>query len=175
MTTRLRWLALPLAASLVLVACSDDDDGDDTSATTEAPADTAATTATTDTGSTDTTAVAGEGATVAVGDSELGQVLVDPDGFTLYVFMNDEPGVSNCTDACADAWPPLTADEATAGDGVTADVSVFDRGDGTMQVAVNDQPVYRFAADAAPGDTTGQGTGGVWYVVTPDGTPLDDA
>ena len=28
-------------------------------------------------------------------------------------------------------------------------------------------PLYRFAGDAAPGDTNGQGSGGVWFVVGP--------
>jgi predicted lipoprotein with Yx(FWY)xxD motif len=38
-----------------------------------------------------------------------------------------------------------------------------------MQVKVGDWPLYRFANDAAAGDTNGQGVGGVWFVVGPDG------
>jgi predicted lipoprotein with Yx(FWY)xxD motif len=30
-------------------------------------------------------------------------------------------------------------------------------------------PLYRFAGDAAPGDTNGQGSGGVFFVVGADG------
>jgi hypothetical protein len=30
-------------------------------------------------------------------------------------------------------------------------------------------PLYRYAGDAAPGDTNGQGVGGSWYAITPQG------
>jgi predicted lipoprotein with Yx(FWY)xxD motif len=30
-------------------------------------------------------------------------------------------------------------------------------------------PLYYYIKDQAPGDTTGQGVGGVWYVLSPDG------
>jgi len=33
-------------------------------------------------------------------------------------------------------------------------------------------PLYRYAGDAAAGDTNGQGTGSVWYVVGADGQPI---
>jgi hypothetical protein len=29
--------------------------------------------------------------------------------------------------------------------------------------------VYRYAGDAKPGDVKGQGAGGTWYAVTPEG------
>ena len=48
---------------------------------------------------------------------------VDGQGNTLYMFTNDEPGVTNCYDSCAENWPPLTvesADAVTAGEGVAA-------------------------------------------------------
>jgi hypothetical protein len=33
--------------------------------------------------------------------------------------------------------------------------------------------LYRFSGDAAAGDTNGQGQGGVWFVVAPDGTLIE--
>jgi hypothetical protein len=57
-------------------------------------------------------------------------------------------------------------------------VSTITRTDHTTQVTYNGHPLYRFAADAKPGDTTGQGTtafGGTWYVVGPSGTPITSA
>ena len=58
------------------------------------------------------------------------------------------------------------------------DASLFsttERPDGSMQLTVNDQPLYRYAADAAPGDITGQDVGGVWFAAAPDGTPITAA
>jgi hypothetical protein len=38
---------------------------------------------------------------------------------------------------------------------------------------VGDWPLYTFTPDEAPGDVNGQGVGEVWYVVAPDGTPIE--
>ena len=101
---------------------------------------------------------------------ELGDFLVAPNGMTLYLFTNDEPGVSNCVDACLESWPALTlyaGDRLVAGPGITGELGTIERADGAMQVTYNDMPLYFFAEDAAPGDTTGQGRGEVWFVVAP--------
>jgi predicted lipoprotein with Yx(FWY)xxD motif len=37
-----------------------------------------------------------------------------------------------------------------------------------MQVTYNGWPLYGWVKDKTPGDTTGQGVGGNWFVVTPD-------
>jgi hypothetical protein len=31
-------------------------------------------------------------------------------------------------------------------------------------------PLYHFSGDQQPGDSNGQGVGGVWFAVTPDGS-----
>jgi len=36
-----------------------------------------------------------------------------------------------------------------------------------------DWPLYRFAGDHAPGDVNGQGSGGVWFAMAPDGTLIE--
>jgi predicted lipoprotein with Yx(FWY)xxD motif len=39
------------------------------------------------------------------------------------------------------------------------------RPDGTLQVTYNGMPVYRYAGDSGPGQSNGQGIGGVWFAV----------
>jgi predicted lipoprotein with Yx(FWY)xxD motif len=99
----------------------------------------------------------------------LGQVLVGPDGRTLYMFTKDVAGngKSACTGGCAQTWPPLmsASGQPVKPDGLTGDLSVITRDDGSKEVAYNGQPLYYYAKDAAPGDTNGQGVGNVWYVV----------
>jgi predicted lipoprotein with Yx(FWY)xxD motif len=76
-------------------------------------------------------------------------------------------GVSNCTEDCAEAWPPFTVAtdvDLTAGTGVTGELSTIEREDGAMQVTYNGAPLYFWQDDAAPGDTNGQGVGDVWFV-----------
>ena len=114
--------------------------------------------------------------TVMVADSELGEILVDGEGRTLYMFVPDEEsGEPTCYDQCAEAWPPLVAEgEITVGEGLDgSDFSTVPRTDDAGdQVKVGDWPLYYFANDAAPGDTNGQGVNEVWYVLGPDGEPI---
>lgn len=112
------------------------------------------------------------GALVAVAASELGEILVDGEGNTLYLFTPDQQGESTCYDQCESAWPPLVG-EVTAGDGADpALVGSTIRTDGTVQVTYNDWPLYYFAGDEAPGDTNGQGLNDVWFVVAPSGEAI---
>lgn len=104
------------------------------------------------------------------GNDALGAFLTDAEGMTLYGFMMDEPGVSNCYDQCANDWPPVTlaADQAlTAGGGVGGALSTTTREDGSVQVTYNGFPLYYWINDVVPGDTTGHGYNGVWAVVSP--------
>jgi predicted lipoprotein with Yx(FWY)xxD motif len=109
--------------------------------------------------------------TVAVAETDLGDVLVDQDGMTLYVFDNDEGGESACYDDCAANWPPVVVEDAAdAGDGADAGLlGTTERTDGTTQVTYNDKPLYYWVGDDAPGDTEGQAVGDVWWAVAPDG------
>jgi len=110
----------------------------------------------------------------AAAHADHGEILVDGDGRTLYMFDQDSRGdlASACTDGCADAWPPLTAEaDPAAGDGVTADLDTFARGDGATQVAAGGWPLYYFAEDDDPGDAAGHGVNDAWWVLAPDGTP----
>ena len=117
-------------------------------------------------------ASAGGEALVNVGQSAtLGTFLVDSKGMTLYLFTTDTPNTSTCYGPCAIAWPPLlTTGAPTAGTGVTASLlGTTTRTDGTTQVTYNGWPLYYFASDKAPGDTTGENVQNTWFVITPAG------
>jgi len=93
----------------------------------------------------------------------------------LYIFQKDTQGQpSVCNEGCVSNWPPLTATAVpAAGTGLdTEDITLIARADGTMQVAFYGWPLYYFANDAAPGDTNGQGVGGIWWVVDGEGNPI---
>lgn len=105
--------------------------------------------------------------------AKLGDIVTDREGMTLYRFDKDtaNPSKSNCEGDCAVAWPPvITESDTVQVDGVDqALVGTVDRADGRKQVTIGGWPVYRFAKDAVPCDTLGQGVGGVWFVVNPQG------
>ncbi len=111
-------------------------------------------------------------AVLKTANSALGDIVVDAKGRTVYVFNQDEPGSgkSACSGQCATNWPPVTVESSSPGvDGVTGDVATITRDDGSMQVTLDGRPLYLYAGDRKPGDTTGQGVQNVWWVVTPDG------
>ena len=104
-------------------------------------------------------------------DPKYGKILVDGKGMTLYMYTKDEPDKSNCTAGCLKAWPPLlTSGNPKLGDGVDASmIGSTALADGTKIVTYNHMPLYYWAKDTKPGDITGLGVGGVWYLVGPDG------
>lgn len=100
----------------------------------------------------------------------LGSYLVASNGMTLYTFKRDMFGVSNCSDQCAEAWPPYTVDSAdglSVADGIPGEVGTITRADGSIQVTYNEQPLYFWYMDEAPGDATGNGFRSVWLIVPP--------
>jgi predicted lipoprotein with Yx(FWY)xxD motif len=117
-------------------------------------------------------------ASIGVRSTPLGQILVDQNGMTLYLFEADTGTTSTCTGGCLDNWPPVLTASAPQVSG-TASPSLLGttrRDDGTMQVTYHGHPLYRFAADSAPGDTKGQGLndfGAGWDVLNPAGNKVD--
>jgi predicted lipoprotein with Yx(FWY)xxD motif len=97
---------------------------------------------------------------------------------TVYLFMPDDQGDPTCVDACAQSWPPVVAADPgklVAGDGVDAKLlGTVDHPDAGTQVTYNGWPLYVFSGDSEPGDTNGQGQGGVWFALDPTGNPIDD-
>jgi predicted lipoprotein with Yx(FWY)xxD motif len=101
-------------------------------------------------------------------DPKLGDFLAGANGMTLYIYTKDIPGVSNCTGGCLANWPPLVATgDLLAAPGIPGKLAFITRADGTTQATYNGMPLYYFSGDKAPGDTTGQGVGGVWYMMSP--------
>ncbi|HEX7303906.1 hypothetical protein [Lentzea sp.] len=104
---------------------------------------------------------------------KMGQVIQDGDGRTMYRFDKDTPkpeGKSNCNDKCAVTWPPLLSDTVPQLEGVDSKlVSLITRADGKKQVAVDGWPLYAYSLDPGPGTWKGQGVGGTWYVIQPNG------
>ncbi len=98
------------------------------------------------------------------GQTAMGPVLTDSKGMTLYTFDKDAAGMSNCVDACALNWPPLTA---AAGAMAEGDYTTIKRADGSMQWAYKGKPLYLWMKDAKPGDTTGEGFKDVWHAAKP--------
>ena len=108
---------------------------------------------------------------------ELGTILVDPKGRTLYRFNKDTGSKSACFGACAVAWPPLRATgKPTVGAGADASlVGTTARSDGKPQITYNGRPLYLYAGDEKAGDTRGQGLtdfGASWYVLTRGGNQV---
>ena len=121
-------------------------------------------------------ATSGGAATIDVAkNAQLGQILTDSKGDTVYVFAKDTNGKSACNGGCAGVWPPVTTSGTPkAGTGVTASkLGTTKRSDGSTQVTYADRPLYTYTADTSPGDTTGNGVnlyGALWYAVQPNGS-----
>jgi predicted lipoprotein with Yx(FWY)xxD motif len=121
---------------------------------------------------------AATGTAINVGGTKLGQVLVDSNGITVYLFLADKGTASSCNSAaCVQYWPPvLTTGAPQAGSGVTDSLlGTTARADGSTQVTYAGHPLYRFVMDKAAGDATGQAVnafGAPWYVVAPTGMQI---
>ena len=93
-------------------------------------------------------------------------MLVNASGMALYTFDKDTvgSGKSACNGPCAENWPPLKAGATDKGEG---DYSVVTRDDGSKQWAYKGKPLYLWAKDTKPGETTGDGVKGVWHLAKP--------
>jgi predicted lipoprotein with Yx(FWY)xxD motif len=147
--------------SLVLAACGGDGDSASDSASDQAPAN----------------AAAASTATVKVADSELGQIMVDEFGRTLYAFTQDKEKSSNCGEECIAVWPALTsAKTAVAGEGAnSALLGQTESTKGQQQATYGEWPLYYYVGDMVAGDLNGQGIDDEWFVVSPDGKLIKKA
>jgi predicted lipoprotein with Yx(FWY)xxD motif len=156
---RIKVLAVAALFPLVMGACSEDADtgGGGTPSSAESPESPA-------------------DATVAVEDSDLGQIVVDAEGRTLYRFLADTGSDSTCYEGCEDTWPALTVEgDPVAGEGIDASLlGTTEREDGSLQVTLDGHPLYHFSGDETADDMNGQDIGDVWYVVSPDGEAVEE-
>jgi predicted lipoprotein with Yx(FWY)xxD motif len=108
---------------------------------------------------------------------DVGMIIVDSSGRTVYAFTADPLNEPTCYDICADTWLPLLAEGNPAG-GIGIDASAAGtapRRDGGNQVTYKGHPLYHYAGDKGDKDVGGQGLdlfGGEWHVLTKDGQPL---
>jgi predicted lipoprotein with Yx(FWY)xxD motif len=117
-------------------------------------------------------------ASIALADSNLGKILVDSNGRTLYLFQAHKETSSTCHGACASAWPPLITNcKPIAGPGLSASkLGTTKRSDGTTEVTYNGHPLYAFVGDRTPGQATGegnQGFGAEWDVLSAAGNKIE--
>lgn len=85
------------------------------------------------------------------------------DNNPLYTFDQDEPGKSNCDDACAATWHPLLV---FGSDQPVGQWTQIRRADGSSQWALRGMPVYSFAQDPEP-VMASNGKLGAWHVIAP--------
>ena len=114
---------------------------------------------------------------VGTASSNLGRILVDRHGRTLYLFARDKRGKSACSGACAAYWPPLIASsKPRAVTGAKQSLlGTIRRADGRRQVTYRHHPLYRFSGDTGKGQTNGQSLddfGGEWWVLSPAGNKI---
>ena len=119
----------------------------------------------------------GAASTLSTKTSSLGTFLVDAKGRTLYLWNADKGSMSTCTGACAQAWPPLTTTGTPKASGAVKSslLGTTKRSDGSREVTYAGHPLYTFAGDTQPGQTTGEGSNGFgapWWVVSPAGKAL---
>jgi predicted lipoprotein with Yx(FWY)xxD motif len=125
--------------------------------------------------STSTSASAsGKSPTLKLRKTNLGTILVDSRGRTLYEFGHDLKNKSRCSGACAANWPPAAAPaKPSVAKGIAkSKLKVIKRAGGGRQLSYNGHPLYRFSLDGAPGDTNGENItafGGKWDVLSKRG------
>ncbi|TQM78965.1 putative lipoprotein with Yx(FWY)xxD motif [Saccharothrix saharensis] len=103
---------------------------------------------------------------------QVGWFVADAGGFALYRYDKDtaKPPKSNCDAECVAMWPPVLVSDHTMTSGVDPTlVGSVARADGKKQVTLAGWPLYRYAGDKKAGEVTGQGKGGAWFAVTPEG------
>jgi predicted lipoprotein with Yx(FWY)xxD motif len=162
--------ALAVAGALVLAACGGSSSSSSSGSSSTPSYGTAKP-------STSNTSNSSGAASVATKTSSLGTFLVDGKGRALYLWDADHGSKSTCSGACAQAWPPLTTTGTPKASGAVKAslLGTTKRTDGTSEVTYAGHPLYYFAGDTQPGQTTGQGSNGFgapWWVVTPAGKAL---
>jgi predicted lipoprotein with Yx(FWY)xxD motif len=159
---------LAIVGALVIAGCGGGGSSSSSSESESGGAENAAATTSSEGGSVEGTIAGAE-----IGG--LGNVLVDSEGMTVYLYTPDTGTESTCYGACESAWPPvLTEGKPTAGEGaMSAALGTTKRKDGTMQVTYEGHPLYTFSGDKAPGEANGQEIEGIWFVLDESGDQVE--
>lgn len=99
---------------------------------------------------------------LSLGAAQAQTVMTGAKSMSLYTFDKDKGGTPTCYADCATNWPPYLG---KTGEKMSEGWTLVERKDGGMQWAYDGKPTYYFARDAKPGDTSGDGMGGVWHVL----------
>ena len=96
-------------------------------------------------------------------------ILTDAQGKTLYYFTADTATTSACTSTCGQTWPALLATGSgtpTSATTLPGTLTMQTTGNGN-QIAYNGHLLYTYSGDTAPGQTSGEGIAGKWFVAIP--------
>jgi predicted lipoprotein with Yx(FWY)xxD motif len=167
MQKSMKVLVPTIAASVVLSACGSSSSSKTSTSSAESQPSAAQTTA------------AGTSSTIVktATSPQLGRILVDAQGMTLYHLTAEQNGKFICTSsACLQVWHPLTVQGGSTPSGNVGSLATVKRPDGSVQVTYKGHPLYTFAQDQAAGQTNGQGIKdvGTWMAVTV-GAPTTNA
>lgn len=126
-------------------------------------------------GAENASATSGEGTVAGAEVGGLGDLLVDAEGMTVYLYTPDKGTESTCYGECEAAWPPLTAKgKPTAGEGaMSSALGTTKRKDGSMQVTYEGHPLYTFSGDKAAGEANGQEFEGIWFALDEAGEAVE--
>src|SRR5271165_1634577 len=169
---RIRWWAAPVVAgaAALLAACGS---SGSPSTSTSTPASSSSSAATSPSGSSASTT------TIMTHSTTRGTVLTNAQGRTLYWFAKDTPTTSNCSGACASAWPPVTGmPVAASGTTLPHSLGTITRSDGSVQATYDGHPLYTFTGDTASGQFSGNAVNAfaaLWWAMTPSGAKLGGA
>lgn len=119
-------------------------------------------------------------AVITTKSGSAGSFLTDGSGRAVYLWVKDSMNKSECSGACASAWPPVTANGSVtaSGDAKASDLGTITRSDGSKQVTYGGHPLYYYAGDSGPGQVNGQGNNGFgakWWLVGPSGAQITGA
>ena len=96
-------------------------------------------------------------------------ILTNAQGSTLYYRTSDAPPSIVCSGGCAGTWPPLVVSGSgapTSATSLSGKLTTIADANGN-QVEYNGHPLYTYSGDQGPGQTNGEGVGGIWHVCTP--------
>src|SRR5215469_16948875 len=172
------WIALGLFLALTLAACGSTSTGSGGYGGNTNAVQTPTTSASSGSscsrycsGSTPTAPATGSGLVIKTAAATISgksvTILTNTQGMTLY-YRTSDTSSSVCSGGCASVWPPILVTGSAAPTGASSlpgQLSVSTNANG-KQVEYNGHPLYTYSGDSAPGQTNGQGFGGVWFVVT---------
>ncbi len=106
-----------------------------------------------------------------------GTYLTGASGRAVYLWDADTGDMSNCSGACAKAWPPVTTNTTPAASGgvQASNLGTITRSAGVKQVTYNGHPLYYYVGDTHSGQVTGQGSnsfGAKWWLVNQSGSAI---